>query len=184
MSKRMVRVVLSVLAGALTAAALAVGADGTDASSTRIACGVHRWSVKTLQDAPQLRPARMTTVHYLVTRQAPPLLPTVRLAFERNVFTVDAAVTLVRADAVGDLHLVLRSGDDHMIAVAPDATCTVKAALRYRQAMALARALVHRCARARVTGVAFFNFKRAHAGVAPNAIELHPILGFHCLARY
>jgi hypothetical protein len=36
--------------------------------------------------------------------------------------------------------------------------------------------------RARVTGVAFFDFKHGQTGVAPNAIELHPILGFTCLA--
>jgi hypothetical protein len=33
-----------------------------------------------------------------------------------------------------------------------------------------------------VTGVAFFDFKHGQTGVAPNAIELHPILGFRCLA--
>jgi hypothetical protein len=37
------------------------------------------------------------------------------LAFEPNVFTVAAAVKLVRADDDGDLHLVLRSGDDHCL---------------------------------------------------------------------
>jgi hypothetical protein len=32
-----------------------------------------------------------------------------------------------------------------------------------------------------VTGVAFFDFPHGQTGVAPNAIELHPILGFRCL---
>jgi hypothetical protein len=36
------------------------------------------------------------------------------------------------------------------------------------------------CSRARVTGVAFFDFLHGQTGVAPNAIELHPILGFSC----
>ena len=36
-------------------------------------------------------------------------------------------------------------------------------------------------ARARVTGVAFFDFDHGQTGVAPNAIELHPILHFACL---
>ena len=30
-------------------------------------------------------------------------------------------------------------------------------------------------------GVGFFDFNHGQTGVAPNAIELHPILGFHCL---
>jgi hypothetical protein len=33
---------------------------------------------------------------------------------------------------------------------------------------------------ATVTGVAFFDFFHGQTGVAPNAIELHPILAFRC----
>ena len=47
--------------------------------------------------------------------------------------------------------------------------------------MRLARNHVRLCARARVTGVAFFDFDHGQTGVAPNAIELHPILRFACL---
>jgi hypothetical protein len=32
-----------------------------------------------------------------------------------------------------------------------------------------------------LVGVASFGFKHGRTGVAPNAIELHPILGFACL---
>jgi hypothetical protein len=48
--------------------------------------------------------------------------------------------------------------------------------------MAQARAKVQVCAKARVTGVAFFDFNHGQTGVAPNAIELHPILAFRCLS--
>ena len=47
--------------------------------------------------------------------------------------------------------------------------------------MRIARSHVRLCARARVTGVAFFDFPHGQTGVAPNAIELHPILRFRCL---
>src|SRR4051812_43922797 len=151
------------------------------ATNARVACGVERWAVKTLQDRPGLRPARLTTVRFLVTRRPPAHLPTRRLPFERNVFTVVAAVTGIRAEDDGDLHLLLRSGRFQMIAEAPQAVCTTKARLRYRSAMALARLLVRVCAHARITGVAFFDFKHGQSGGAPNGIELHPILGFHCL---
>jgi hypothetical protein len=153
----------------------------SQAAENKIACGVERWSVKSLQDRPSLLPARSTTVRYLVTRPAPTNLPSTRLSFERNVFTVTAAVTLVKAEDDGDLHLVLRSGSAQMIAESPEAGCTARAPLRYRRAMALARGLVRVCASARITGVAFFDFKHGQTGVAPNGIELHPILGFHCL---
>jgi hypothetical protein len=50
--------------------------------------------------------------------------------------------------------------------------------------MTAARTHVRLCARARVTGVAFFDFNHGQTGVAPNAIELHPVLqicfGMNC----
>jgi hypothetical protein len=48
--------------------------------------------------------------------------------------------------------------------------------------MAAARRRVRVCARARIVGVAFFDFLHGQTGVAPNGIELHPVLGFACLA--
>jgi hypothetical protein len=44
-----------------------------------------------------------------------------------------------------------------------------------RHAMVVARSHVRLCRRAKITGVAFFDFKHGQTGVAPNAIELHPI---------
>jgi hypothetical protein len=171
-------------AAVAVAAILAATANRSGATSTRIVCGGDRWSVGTLQDRPLLLPARRTTVRYLVNRLALPDLPAARRVLEHRVFTVIAAVTRVRAEDDGDLQLVLRSGGEQMIAAAPDATCTTRAAPRYRGAMALARELVRVCDRARVTGVAFFDSKRGQTGGAANGIELHPVLGFHCLARY
>ena len=51
---------------------------------------------------------------------------------------------------------------------------------RALRSIPLARGLVHTCAQARITGVAFFDFKHGQTGLPPNAIELHPILGFRC----
>jgi hypothetical protein len=56
----------------------------------------------------------------------------------------------------------------------------MRTALRRKQ-IGVARTAVRVCSRAVVTGVAFFDFKHGQTGVAPNAIELHPILGFRCL---
>jgi len=176
------RLKLVVAVAAALAAAAAATAQKSDAADSRIACGSERWTVKTLQDRPALRPAHTTTVHALVSLPAPGRLPDTRLAFERNVYTVTAKVTKVIHADDGDLHLVLSSGRDHMIAKAPDADCDTNATLHYRKAIALARDLVRVCARARITGVVFFDFKHGQTGVAPNAIELHPILGFHCLS--
>lgn len=136
--------------------------------------------MKTLQDRPRLFAAARTTIHFLVTRPAPATLPTTRLPFERHVFTVTAAVTLVRQEEDGDLHLVLRADSDHMIAESPSPGCDSRATPLRREQMTAARARIRLCAHATVTGVAFFDFKHGQTGVAANAIELHPILAFRC----
>jgi hypothetical protein len=170
----------------LVAAALAVSAgllvQPLNAATTS-ACGVDRWAVKTLQDRPHLLPARKTTIHFLITRPAPSSLPDRRLPFEHHVYTVVARVVLVRPEDDSDLHVVLQQGGNHMITEAPSPSCDRHATPRRRRQMRTARNHVRLCARARVTGVAFFDFDHGQTGVAPNAIELHPILGFRCLTR-
>jgi hypothetical protein len=159
--------------------ALAFGHSARPKSPVRI-CGVERWAVKTLQDRPSLVAVHSTTVAYLASRPAPPSLPLTRLPFERQVFRIHAAVSLIRSEADGDLHVVLRDGPRTMIAEAPSGACTAGATLARRKQMSKARAAVEVCASATVTGVGFFDFPHGQTGVAPNAIELHPILSFSC----
>ena len=167
----------------VTALAVPVGISArTSSASGRAACGGDRWTVKTLQDRPHLLPARTTTLHVLITRPAPSHLPDTRLPFEHHVYTVTAAVVLIRPEGDSDLHVVLRSGRDHMITEAPSPSCDRHATSHRRRQMRVARNHVRLCARgAKVTGVAFFDFPHGQTGVAPNAIELHPILHFDCL---
>jgi len=68
-----------------------------------------------------------------------------------------------------------------MITEAPSPSCDRHATPYRRRQMRVARNHVRLCARARVAGVAFFDFDHGQTGVAPNAIELHPILHFACL---
>jgi len=165
----------------VTAAVTENAAATRGSRSSAAACGVYRWTVKTLQDRPRLLPARKTTIHFLITRRAPSYLPDRRLPFEHRVYTVTAAVTLVRPEDDSDLHVILRQGGNHMITEAPSPSCDRRATPLRRRQMRVARSHVRLCARARVTGVAFFDFDHGQTGVAPNAIELHPILGFRCL---
>jgi hypothetical protein len=179
------RFVLVLLLAGLTAVAARVAAP-TEAHPTQpsraLMCGVERWTVKTLQDRPRLLPARATTIAHLVSLPRPSSLPATRLPLERHIFSVLAAVTLVRSEDDSDLHLVLARGTKHMIAEAPSSSCTTRATAYRRRQMRSARGVVRLCARARVVGVAFWDFKHGQTGVAPNAIELHPILGFACLS--
>jgi hypothetical protein len=69
-----------------------------------------------------------------------------------------------------------------MIAETPSQLCTKGATPYRRRQMANARAAARLCSRARVTGVAFFDFLHGQTGVARNGIELHPVLDFTCLS--
>jgi hypothetical protein len=145
-------------------------------------CGVERWSVKTLMDRPRLLPLKVTTIAYLTSRPAPASLPSYRLPFERHVFQVRAHIDLIRLEADQDFHVVLSDPQGRtMIAESPAPGCTSGATPSRRSQMASARRAVRSCpGLATVTGVAFFDFNHGQTGVAPNAIELHPILAFRC----
>jgi hypothetical protein len=145
-------------------------------------CGVERWTVKTLGDRPSLLPVRNTTIAYLTSRQAPSFLPNTRLPFEHRVFRVRAYVDLIRPEADEDFHVVLSDAQGRtMITESPAPGCTSGATAYRRRQMATARAAVRMCpGLATVTGVAFFDFFHGQTGVAPNAVELHPILTFRC----
>jgi hypothetical protein len=147
----------------------------------RVLCGEERWTVKTLQDRPHLLPVRTVTLRYLVTLPKPASLPYTRLPFERHVFRVVAAFTAIRPEDDGDYHLILEAGGRTMIAETPEVACTSRATPAMRSAMQAARRSARVCARAAITGVVFFDYYHGQDGVAPNAIELHPVLGFRCL---
>jgi hypothetical protein len=138
--------------------------------------------VKTLQDRPSLIAVKETTVAYLVSLPRPAHLYNTRLPVERSKFQVTAAVTALHHMFDRDVHLVLRSGGKNMIAEVPASSCTTGAGGLRRRQMTDARQAIRLCARARVTGVAFFDFEQSLPGEAPNAIELHPILDFTCLS--
>jgi hypothetical protein len=172
------------LAAVVSLAAQPLGARTTRRTNELALCGVERWAVKTLQDRPRLLPVYRTTVRQLVRLPRPAYLPNTRLPIERHVYSVIASATLLREEADQDLHVILRSGPYHMISESPNAPSCTPNATPYRKAqMRVARSRVRRsCARARVIGVAFFDFFHGQTGVAPNAIELHPILAYTCLS--
>jgi hypothetical protein len=102
---------------------------------------------------------------------------------ERRIYSVIASVTLDRTEADLDHHLVLRSGSRTMIAETPSPLCTKGATVTRRKQMIAAGKVARVCTKARVVGVAFFDFLHGQTGVAPNGIELHPVLGFACLSK-
>jgi hypothetical protein len=181
--RRRIAAVVLVAAIAAVAARVAAPAPNHPAGfSAALSCGIERWAIKTLKDRPRLLPAQATTVANLTRLPAPGYIPAKRrLASERRIYSVVASVTL-KPEADLDYHLVLRSGGRTMIAEAPSGLCTSGATAARRKQMLAARKAVRVCARARVVGVGFFDYRHGQTGVAPNGIELHPVLGFACLS--
>jgi hypothetical protein len=182
--KRALIVVLIALVAAVAARVAAPAHQRQLGFSAALACGIERWSIKTLKDRPLLLPARATTVAQLTSFPRPSYLPpSRRLLSERRIYSVIASVTLNRTEADLDHHLVVRTGSRTMIAETPSPLCMKGATATRRKQMIAARKVARVCTRARVVGVAFFDFLHGQTGVAPNGIELHPVLGFACLSK-
>src|SRR5215204_5814631 len=172
-------------------------AKSTAPQSRQVGCGIERWSVKTLADPMghglSLQP-RLATVRALRRKQAPAYLSLRRIhGIEQTTYRVQAKLVEMKLEDDSDVHLVIadpRSGGQTMIAEFPAASCTARATPKARTKMRQARsAFVAACGApsrsfrrlsgtATITGVAFFDQTHGQIGVAPNGIELHPVVGF------
>jgi hypothetical protein len=207
MSARLVACVLlgALLLLALTTLAVAsVRAHVLGASASSRCGGVELWAVKTLTDvdaASVTYSPKAHTIGWLRDRIKPKPLPSVRVhtkpEVEFQVFRL-SRVYLVESgrEEDRDIHLVIRDQDPShtMIVEFPDTTCPVAASSAHAaQMLAARRSFVKSChglppkgdfeqlsGRATITGVGFFDKKhsRPQRGVAPNQIELHPVLSF------
>jgi len=157
------------------------------------ACGVERWSVKTGTDADSglvdLTSETLTEIATLISIPKPGSLPSNnRVApTETTVYQVAATLTLYKLESDSDYHLVLDDGLGHtMIAEIASSACTGSTS-PFAAQIANARAEFDAVLTAStsfktanlpvlVTGVGFFDFAHGQTGLAPNCIELHPIL--------
>ena len=159
-------------------------------------CGTERWAVKTLTD-PQARlvnfhPHR-TTVSAL-RRLRPSGSFRRGRGVERRTYRVKARLVEAKFEDDQDIHLViadLHHSSQTMIVEFPASNCVRPAAPTRRRQMIQARKnLIRACGypsaadftslqgTALITGVGFFDFIHGQTGVAPNGIELHPVLAF------
>ncbi len=157
------------------------------------ACGVERWSVKTGTD-PDARlvnqrtvtPTNIIHLRSLQPPAQPPLNARVR-PVETTVWGLDAILVRYKQETDSDYHLVLSdTGGRTLIAEIPAPEC-VGSSSPFLPAMRVVRpAFTARfqptdvfqrvSVKVHVTGVGFFDFEHGQSGVAPNAIELHPVL--------
>ena len=156
-------------------------------------CGTERWTVKTMTDddrhdiAPGVQD---TTIRALRQRPTPTTRPaTGRVApAETTRFRVHARLREFVREDDGDYHLVLadRAGRT-IIAEIPDPGCVgrispVRKGIRTARARMDARYDVttgFKAVNQRVTvrGIGFFDYSHGQTGMAPNDLELHPVVG-------
>lgn len=155
---------------------------------TPVTCGVERWDVKTATDpgASRIDPAIHDTTILALGKLRPWSLPVRQFPVETTTYRVRATLTAFITEADSDYHLVLGDGKGHtMIAEIPLPACVSGGPLKVQ--MAAARATfdakfrnapgVHRVfIPVTVVGVGFFDRIHGQLGVAPNGIELHPVL--------
>jgi hypothetical protein len=112
---------------------------------------------------------------------------------ETTTYCVHARIVESKLEEDSDFHLVIvdpRTGGT-MIVEFPAISCTLTAKPLLRRRMQAARvAFIRACGfpssshvdlqhgAAMITGVGFFDYQHGQTGVAPNAIELHPVIGF------
>jgi hypothetical protein len=197
---RLIAIVAVAIAG--VAVALTGSAGGRAPEAHRAAtCGVERWAVKTLSD-PKVGDVNFTPHDTSIgllrakpdphTKSSTPRIDGV----ETTTFRVKARLIEFKREDDRDIHLVIgvpSSPSKTMIVEFPDTTCNGASSSPKKAKMASARsALIAACGQppgpssdfaslkgtATVNGVGFFDVKHGtpQTGVAPNNIELHPVL--------
>lgn len=155
-------------------------------------CGTERWGVKTASDTDRglvSTTQHPTTIDALRGVRAPSSLPSNRRVrpTELTEYVIAGTLTDYKLEADGDIHLVItNSAGRTLIAELADPRCVVAA--RFKTEIANVRRTFlarysptgtmrnpHRSIRVR--GIGFFDYRHGQTGVAPNGIELHPVLG-------
>jgi hypothetical protein len=172
-------------------------------SVTSPTCGVERWSVKTGTDPDaglvDLNNAVPTTIQALgaltppLDPPGPPLNSRIAPA-ETTVYVINALMTLYKKETDVDYHVVIQDETGHTMIVELPCACCVGPSSPFGAAIAAARAKFDARFTAtdnfqtanvpvQVKGVGFFDFIHGQTGVAPNGIELHPVLELNFTAN-
>jgi hypothetical protein len=156
-------------------------------------CGVERWSVKTGTDADvglvNLNSSTNTTIAALRAPAAPNPIPANNRVspWETTQWVLNATLTLYKLESDSDYHLVLQdAGGLTMIVEIPSPTCVgagspflpgiTNARNEFNARFTATTSFQTANIPVKVTGVGMFDFLHGQTGVAPNGIELHPVL--------
>jgi hypothetical protein len=167
-------------------------------ASASQACGKERWPVKVGedQDIARVDPAAVPTTIFKLRQIGAPLNPAVRKdkrykPTEFETFEINGQVTLIKLEADDDYHIVVKDTKGRtMIVESPDPKCASKSRFLkeitdVRNAIdsffggPIAGSQTAQSVYITASGIAFFDQIHGQTGVAPNGIELHPILDIH-----
>jgi hypothetical protein len=156
-------------------------------------CGVERWSVKTggdpdagLVDLNNPVPTTIAALRLITPPATPPDNARVAPA-ETTVYVIRATMTLYKLETDVDYHIVVQDENGATMVTEIPCPCCVAGGSPFTAGIANARQEfdAHLTATTffqsvtipvQITGVGFFDFIHGQTGVAPNGIELHPIL--------
>ena len=179
---------ITVIDADLTGVAISCPSPGTPASNY-VGCGSERWPIKTGTDSHAASISLVPQPNTIAALVALPALtpdtsrasPTETTLWELKNVTL----TELKEESDSDYHLVISDGTHTMIAEIPNPRCGVgspwhcyysRARAEIDSAYTVTAAPKYPAAVVTVRGIGFFDFAHGQAGVAPNAIELHPVL--------
>ena len=155
-------------------------------------CGVERWSVKTGTDPDATSVSfvsQSTTVATMRSWTPPSPIPANnRVApFETTVWTLNVNLLEFKFEDDADYHLVLQDASGNtMIAEIPNPGCVgsgspfaadiINARMKFNAMFTASTSFQFANVPVQITGVGMFDFLHGQTGVAPNGIEIHPVL--------
>ena len=197
--RRRILAALLIPAFALSVALLPRSAAQPRSAHIAAACGEERWPVKTLSD-PREKLVNYSPQDSSIGRLRKKPHPDVGRKTKRikgvetTNYRVAARLVEMKLEEDRDIRLVVAvpsAPGRTMIVEFPDTTCNGASSSPKKGKMASARsAIIAACGqpssshftnlsgKANITGVGFFDIPHGQTGVAPNAIELHPVLKF------
>jgi len=152
-------------------------------------CGTERWNIKTGTDSQAASVSLVPQPNTIATLVALPAAgggssresPTETTLWELK----DVTLTMIKLETDSDYHMVLSDGTHTMIAEIPYPSCANGSSwscfISHARATVDAKVTVtsspqYPAQTVTVRGVGFFDYIHGQTGVAPNGIELHPVL--------
>jgi hypothetical protein len=165
--------------------------------SIALACGTERWPVKTGADrdvGSVNTDPQATTISDLTNLAAPPnpnSRKSSRFAPELKTYRINAILTLIKKEADEDYHIVITDPDDEELTMIVESVApgcaegslfmqeieNVRMAIDQKFGSVSKKKKTNLKMPVTVTGIGFFDPIHGQEGVAPNGVELHPILG-------